>query len=256
MTLKSKERTEALGSAEPALHTLRATPKTCHWGYFDAARAPALRVRSGDMIRAEAVTHHAGDAPELLMDDGITAIFDGIPESDRNPGVHIMTGPIYVEGAKAGDVLEVRYLQMTPRVNYGSNLAANWGYLYKEFGETERVTIYQLDPNSQQASAMFAYEVKEKYLTPGRITHAKDCCREPALEGIRVPVRPHLGVRRAKTALSSGCKPHPATAPAGSNRSSHGGNEVAEAIGSRDCVQPARTLRTRLNAEAGESPTG
>jgi hypothetical protein len=38
------------------------------------------------------------------------------------------------------------------------------------------------------------------------------------------------GVRRAKAALSSGCKPHPAIAPAGSNRSSHGGNEVAEAF--------------------------
>jgi len=39
-----------------------------------------------------------------------------------------------------------------------------------------------------------------------------------------------LVVRRAKAALSSGCKSHPATAPAGSNRSSHGGNEVAEAF--------------------------
>ena len=39
-----------------------------------------------------------------------------------------------------------------------------------------------------------------------------------------------IGVRRAKAALSSGCKPHPATAPAGSNRSSHGGNEVTEAF--------------------------
>ena len=38
-----------------------------------------------------------------------------------------------------------------------------------------------------------------------------------------------VGVRREKAALSSGCKPHPANAPAGSNRSSHGGNEVAEA---------------------------
>src|ERR1700731_2787607 len=36
-------------------------------------------------------------------------------------------------------------------------------------------------------------------------------------------------VRRDKAALSSGCKPHPATAPAGSNRSSHVGNGVAEA---------------------------
>ena len=39
------------------------------------------------------------------------------------------------------------------------------------------------------------------------------------------------GVRRGKAALSSGCKSHPATAPAGSNRSSRGGNEVAEAFG-------------------------
>ena len=42
-----------------------------------------------------------------------------------------------------------------------------------------------------------------------------------------------LGVRRAKAALSSGCKPHPATAPAGSNRSSYGGDEIAEAFGMR-----------------------
>ena len=40
-----------------------------------------------------------------------------------------------------------------------------------------------------------------------------------------------LRVRRDKAALSSGCKPHPATAPAGSNRSSHGGNKMAEAFG-------------------------
>ncbi len=41
-----------------------------------------------------------------------------------------------------------------------------------------------------------------------------------------------VGVRRAKAAFFSGCKSHPAIiAPAGSNRSSHGGNEVAEAFG-------------------------
>src|SRR5215813_7477325 len=41
------------------------------------------------------------------------------------------------------------------------------------------------------------------------------------------------GVRREKAALSSGCKTHPATAPAGSNRSSYGGDEIAEAVGMR-----------------------
>ena len=41
------------------------------------------------------------------------------------------------------------------------------------------------------------------------------------------------GVRREKAALSSGCKSHPATAPAGSSRSSYGGDEIAEAFGMR-----------------------
>jgi hypothetical protein len=41
------------------------------------------------------------------------------------------------------------------------------------------------------------------------------------------------GVRRDKAALSSGCKSHPATAPAGSNRSSYRGHEIAEAFGMR-----------------------
>src|SRR5271166_656469 len=47
------------------------------------------------------------------------------------------------------------------------------------------------------------------------------------------PSRPQwpLNVFRDKAALSSGCKSRPATAPAGSNRSSHGGNEMAEAFG-------------------------
>src|SRR6185503_3910353 len=99
----SRQDTEA-----KALHQLPATPQTVHWGYFDAALAPVLTVKSGDLIQAEAVTHHAGDAPELMMDDRIHAIFNAIKPEDRNPGVHLMTGPIYVEGAKPGDILEVR----------------------------------------------------------------------------------------------------------------------------------------------------
>src|SRR5262245_37272425 len=53
-----------------------------------------------------------------------------------------------------------------------------------------------------------------------------------------------VGVRRGKAALSSGCKSHPANAPAGSNRSSHGGNEMAEAFGiARHELVTARVCR-------------
>jgi acetamidase/formamidase len=193
MTLIHDEHQAGRTGLRPTLHELRATPNTVHWGYFDCSMAPALRIASGDIVRIEALTHHAGDAPELMMDDGITAIFDAIPPDDRNPGVHIMTGPIHVEGARPGDMLEVRYLQMTPRLLYGSNLAAHWGHLYKEFGEKERVTIYRLDEASGTAHAAFAYDFPGKYTVPGTITREPECCRVPALPGIRVPVRPHLG---------------------------------------------------------------
>ncbi|MDB5445257.1 MAG: acetamidase/formamidase, partial [Phenylobacterium sp.] len=176
-----------------ALHYLQALPETIHWGYFDPARAPALRVKSGDLVQAEAVTHHAGDDPDLLMDEKIWRIFRETPEADRTPGVHIMTGPIYVEDAKPGDMLEVRYLTMQPRMQHGSNLAANWGHLYQEFGEKERVTIYELDAASNSASALYAYDFPGKYLTPGTITRCPTCDRQAALKGVRVPVRPHLG---------------------------------------------------------------
>ncbi len=192
MSLTHNERAMKREPRRPDLHELRATPQTVHWGYFSPSLPPVLRVASGDVVRAEAVTHHAGDAPELMMDAGIEEIYDGIPVSDRNPGVHILTGPIYVEGARPGDMLEVRYLQMTPRLHYGSNLAAHWGHLYQEFGK-ERVTIYRMDDASQTAEAVFAYDFPGKYLVPGTITPARDCCRVPALRGVRVPVRPHLG---------------------------------------------------------------
>ena len=43
--------------------------------------------------------------------------------------------------------------------------------------------------------------------------------------------RTGIHVRRDKAAFSSGCKAHPATAPAGSNRGRHGGDEMSEAPG-------------------------
>jgi hypothetical protein len=173
-----------------------------HWGYFSPAIKPALRIKSGDLVQAEAITHHAGDAPDLMFDEAVERIFTEIDPTTRAPGVHIMTGPIYVEDAQPGDMLEVRYLQMVPRNNYGSNLAANWGHLYQEFDEQERVTIYQLDPTTQTASALYAYDFPGKYLVPGTITNCPVCDRQPALPGVTIPARPHLGTAGVAPAVN------------------------------------------------------
>src|SRR4030081_3055524 len=92
------ERMQAVETSTPTLHKLAATPETIHWGYFSSRIAPVLRVRSGDLVQIETVTHHAGNAPDLLVDEGIAPLYT-VP-MQRGPGPHILTGPIHVEGAK------------------------------------------------------------------------------------------------------------------------------------------------------------
>jgi acetamidase/formamidase len=179
---------------------LPATPANCYWGYIDQAQPPALTVDPGDVIHVEAITHHAGDAPDLLMDDATTAIWGAIPEGQRGPGVHILTGPIHVRGAEPGDTLVVRILEMRPRLPYGSNCAANWGLLYPRFGK-ERITIYGLDahPNGGFAAIArpafaFDFTTLSRYEVPGVVTPPDPASRQPFSRPVAVPVRPHFGV--------------------------------------------------------------
>ena len=175
------------------IHTLKATPETCFWGFFDKDLPPVLTINSGDIVYVEALTHHAGDAPDLLMDEGVKAVYEKI--TDRGPGVHIMTGPIAVRGAEVGDTLMVRVLKTQPRLNYGSNIAAHWGYLYDSF-KKERITIYKIDAEANLAEPAFAYDFKGRpiYDKPGFITAPDPSAREVIKTKIAIPMRPHFGV--------------------------------------------------------------
>jgi acetamidase/formamidase len=173
-------------------HDLPATPATVHWGHFDASLPPALTVRSGDLVRIEAITHHAGDAPDLLMDDAIERLFAEV--HDRGPGPHLLTGPIAVDGARRGDVLCVDILEVDARLPYGSNLAAHWGHLHADFGK-ERVTIFDLDLAAMCGRARFAFDWPHSPLADGIgvIVDPDVAARQPALGGVLVPLRPHFG---------------------------------------------------------------
>ncbi len=169
---------------------LPATPATVHWGYFDRDQPPVLTVESGDLVQLETLTHQAGDAPDLLMDEEIERVFDQV--QDRGPGPHLLTGPIAVAGARPGDVLAVDILSADARLPYGSNLAANWGHLYSDFGK-ERVTIFELDLAALQGRALFAYDYPELCDRPGVVVAPGSVAREASLEGVVVPLRPHFG---------------------------------------------------------------
>ena len=137
------------------LHQLPATPETVAWGYYWSEAEPVLRVSSGDIV--EVVTMIT-NRPDRLEQAGITA--DQIQQSlrdivdqvtDRGPGGHILTGPIYVEGADPGDVLEVRVLSVDLEIPYGYNGCS--GFVPDNCGEP-RTRIIQLD--GERMTAEFA----------------------------------------------------------------------------------------------------
>jgi acetamidase/formamidase len=100
-------------------HVVSCRPEHCHWGYFDAGLQPVLTVASGDTVQVECVSGGPdilpkGDNWEILPDH--LAIHAGL---EQKLGAHILTGPIAVEGAEPGDVLEVQILNIDCRQNWG-----------------------------------------------------------------------------------------------------------------------------------------
>jgi len=88
---------------------LPATPKTVVLGYYSAAAPPALRIKSGDTVEIETVSGNAKRLEAAGAKNIPQSLYD-INEkvTDRGPGGHILTGPVFVEGAEPGDTLEVR----------------------------------------------------------------------------------------------------------------------------------------------------
>lgn len=101
-------------------HRLDAAPQTVHWGYFDAQLAPRLTIASGESVTISTVS----GPPEVMPDAGFT-IPDALPAihaamTPRLPG-HICTGPVAVEGLRAGQVLEVRIDAIDLHYDWGYN---------------------------------------------------------------------------------------------------------------------------------------
>jgi acetamidase/formamidase len=182
------------GAQAPRVHRLEATPATVAYGYYWSGAAPALRIRSGDVVDVETMLTNtpAGlerigvkpeDVPQHLRD-----IVREDTGSLKGPGGHILTGPIYVEEADSGDVLEVRIQRIALPIGYGYNGCS--GFVRELCGEQRVSTLIPLDRKRMTAEVA---------------------------PGIVVPLRPFFG--------SIGVAPAPALGRVSSNPPSrHAGN--------------------------------
>src|SRR3954470_7435195 len=100
-------------------HHLTAAPEHVVWGYFDAGLPPVLTVDSGDTVTIDAVA--AADWDETPKDRSriLPDHLAVLERTTRGPGPHVMTGPISVRNAKAGDVLQIDIIDVTLRQDWG-----------------------------------------------------------------------------------------------------------------------------------------
>jgi acetamidase/formamidase len=167
--------------APPAIAATYHVPsdaKTMHRGIISPTLPPALRIKSGDTVTIDTVSHSglvdegpvkffakAGIAEKNVLKDAVTA-----STLTRTPGFggHVLTGPIYIDGAEPGDMLEIRIKKVTPRVPYGVNNAGSGGAAPDMIAGKERL------------SNTIKYDIAKKiaYFKPG----------------ITFPLRPFMGI--------------------------------------------------------------
>jgi len=125
------------------------SPTTVAWGYYWSETKPVLRVESGEAVDVGTLItssperlERAGVAP-AQVEQSLRDIYRAV--KDKGPGGHILTGPIYVEGADSGDVLEVRVERIDLAIPYAYNaFGPTSGFLPEDFHES-RTKIIPLD---------------------------------------------------------------------------------------------------------------
>lgn len=148
-------------------HRLSATPETTRWGAFDAAIPPVLTVQPGDTVVMECVS----GAPEVMPPPGTPfAVHPALPAIHaRVPrqGAHIITGPVAIQGAEPGDVLEVKIESIA--------FGADYGYC-----------------GFRPLAGTLPEDFPERFLTHIPIDRARNTCRLPY--GVELPLAPFFGV--------------------------------------------------------------
>jgi acetamidase/formamidase len=144
-------------------HLLKATPETVHWGFLDGSLKPVLSVESGDRVTIQCLSCN----PEWMPSK--ESGFDILPDLvevhqkvKKGTGNHIFTGPIAVNGAVVGDVLEVKIHEIKIRQNWGWNVFRPYmGTLPEDF-PYQRLTHVPLDLKSMTATLSSGFKVPLK----------------------------------------------------------------------------------------------
>jgi acetamidase/formamidase len=119
------------------VHVVESNDKTVHLGVYDTTLDPILKVDSGDTISYPNTWSHFLNQ----MQPGVPVeTLAKLRVSNPGHGPHSIIGPVYVNGAEPGDVLEVRYKRIRP---------FDWGAVFNNPGSLGTGLLAQDFPEGQ-----------------------------------------------------------------------------------------------------------
>jgi acetamidase/formamidase len=146
----------SLGAQTPKTHRLEATPDTVAYGYYWSDAKPALRIASGDVVDVDTLLTNSpmglsrAGVPDDKIQPSLKRIVTEVTGDRRGPGGHILTGPVYVEGAEPGDALEVKILSIDLPIDYGYNGCS--GFIPANCDRSAGIRIIPLDKKTMTAT--------------------------------------------------------------------------------------------------------
>jgi acetamidase/formamidase len=145
----------AQSTRAPRTHRLEATPATVAYGYYWADAKPVLRIASGDIIDVDTLLTNSpaglekAGVPADKVQPSLRAIVSDVTGDRRGPGGHILTGPVYIDGAEPGDALEVKVLSIDLPIEYGYNGCS--GFMPENCDRAAPTKILALDRKAMTA---------------------------------------------------------------------------------------------------------
>jgi acetamidase/formamidase len=170
-------------------YVIRSIPQNMVWGYYGADVPPVAKVKDGDVVEIQTIntTGITRRDPEAFFKENslpldeqakdIIDIYKNVKPEPSGLSGHMLTGPIYIEGAEPGDTLEVRILDVIPRSGYGVNAVWPKGGELPDAVTTRENFVYKYDNKKHTASFK---------------------------AGIEIPIKPFMGVMAVSPAPEKG----------------------------------------------------
>lgn len=192
----------AEGASIPVDHVVRSTPDNLSWGWFPIDKAPAVVVQAGEVVEIHTLTGIGSDGvddpvselgsmwiPPNEVPEDLIAFWrtrQNRPRDGRDR--HLVTGPVYIEGAEPGDMLEVEILDVRPRVPWGVNFTrARSGVFAEDYPGYRRGDPPLAIPPETPDRHPEEFHVIRTRTVRGQLFGVWD-------SGIRVPLAPFMGI--------------------------------------------------------------